>query len=237
MVLLALSMPFIFAALKENPTCFDGKQNQGETAPDLGGPCLKLDPKFVSPVKVLWSRALKLRPGMYNAVAMIENPNLNAMVKNIDYKMTFFDSKGVIVTERYGTTSIYPGEIFPIYEDSISTKFAEVSRVKFSFIENPIWIRADKYEKPKIVIKEKILGETLRGTRLETTLLNAGVKDVSDIYLVAVIYDSTGSALATSQSYLPYLLSGKESTLIFTWPLKFKNKAVSSIVYILTPVK
>src|SRR3989344_7429415 len=61
--------------LYKPPTCFDGKQNQEETAVDKGGPCLLLDERTLVPHAVVWSRSFEVRDGTYSAVAYIENPN------------------------------------------------------------------------------------------------------------------------------------------------------------------
>src|SRR5262245_56248218 len=98
-------------ALHKAPTCFDGVQNQGETSIDLGGPCTLLDPSAITPTAVMWARAFKLRDGMYDAVAYIQNPNSAAGVGSVKYHMALYDSENVLVAERFGDTPIMPGGI------------------------------------------------------------------------------------------------------------------------------
>src|SRR5882672_5248548 len=68
------------------PTCTDNKQNGNETGIDCGGSCAKACLNQVDAVSVLWSRAFKIVPGRYNAVAYLVNHNKNAAVDKISYR-------------------------------------------------------------------------------------------------------------------------------------------------------
>src|SRR3989344_828026 len=107
--------------LYEPPTCFDGTQNQGETALDKGGPCVLLDERTLSPSAILWSRAFSVRTGSYNALAYIENPNRDAGVRLVAYRFGLYDEKNVLVAERDGRTFVMPGGITPVFEGAIDT--------------------------------------------------------------------------------------------------------------------
>ena len=235
LLLMASLFPVILLSLKENPTCFDGKRNQGETAVDMGGPCRKLDSRFMQPVSINWVRAVKLRPGMYNAVALIENPNPDAIAPPVKYKMTFYDKDGIIVQTRYGETPIYADKLFPVYESFINTGFSEINRSDMTFLESPQWYKGKKDTSSDIVVKQKRILTGENSSRLETVIVNSGITDKENIYLVAIVSDNKGNAIAVSQSYLPYILSGKESKVVFTWPFGIKDKYSTSNVFVLMP--
>ena len=59
------------------PTCADSRQNGDETGIDCGGSCVRACLKEADPLSIIWSRAFKVLPGRYNAVAYIENHNKN----------------------------------------------------------------------------------------------------------------------------------------------------------------
>lgn len=231
----AIIIPVLFFAFKENPTCFDGKQNQGETAPDMGGPCEKLDPRFLKPVRVLWSRSMKIKPGLYTAVAFVDNPNLEAKAKDVPYRFSFYDSEGVKIGVRYGKTDIYPGKVFPVYEDSINTNEAEVAKTAFDFLKQPVWYKAREDKTAGLLVKEKTLKLSKRATVLEARLINTSIDDKENIYLVATLFDENGNAVAASQTYVPYILAGAEKKISFTWPKPMKN-VVSNNISILIPL-
>ena len=232
---MASLLPVVLLMLQETPTCFDGKRNQGETAVDMGGPCKKLDPRFLEPVNITWVRAVKLRQGMYNAVALIENPNVDAIAPPVKYKMTFYDKRGVIVNVRYGETPIYADKLFPVYESFINTGFSEITRAEMQFLESPIWYKGSNDLTEGIIIKQKRLLSGNAKTRLETVLVNTSVEDKENIYLTAIISDKDNNVVAVSQSYLPYLLSGDEQKVAFTWPFMIKEVAVSPNIFITIP--
>src|SRR3989338_3644962 len=51
----------IYANYYKPASCSDGVQNQGETAPDKGGPCILLDERALAPASILWSRSFEVR--------------------------------------------------------------------------------------------------------------------------------------------------------------------------------
>ena len=53
-IILIVGLP-AFLLLYKAPTCFDGKQNQGEGGIDCGGPCVKLCPSAFLPPEVIWT--------------------------------------------------------------------------------------------------------------------------------------------------------------------------------------
>src|SRR5947209_735804 len=85
---------FYYYFLKPVPSCFDNKQNQGELGVDCGGTCAALCKSQTSNLLVLWSRSLQVRPGLYDAVAYVENPNSAAGLGQIGYTFTLYDAQG-----------------------------------------------------------------------------------------------------------------------------------------------
>src|SRR5688500_12187120 len=106
--------PITYKILSVKPTCFDGKQNGGETAPDKGGSCLVLVEGRITPYGVMWARSFEVRNGAFDAVGYIENPNPSAGVERAQYHMGLYDSQNILVAERTGTTYIMPGGITPV---------------------------------------------------------------------------------------------------------------------------
>ena len=64
-----------YSRFNQPPTCTDLKQNGSETGVDCGGSCQLACLAQVDPITILWSRAFKVIPGRYNAVAYLENRN------------------------------------------------------------------------------------------------------------------------------------------------------------------
>ena len=237
LLFLAFLIPIVLYLLHEPPTCFDGKQNQGETAPDMGGPCKRLDPRFLDEPKILWVRPLKLRKGYYNAVAYVENTNLSAGAKKVPYIMKFFDDEGVMLTSRAGKTDIYPSMIFPVFEGAIDTDERDVARATFQFTGVPVWERIDELPSNGIKILKHELRKTKHALRLSAVVKNTTIDDKSNIHFVATLFDKDGSALATSHSYLAYLRADKSAEIVFTWPNQLEDTPASVDIIPLIPLE
>jgi len=206
--------------LYEPPACFDGTQNQGETAVDKGGPCGILDERSLIPHSVLWSRALLVRGGNYNAIAYIENPNKEAGVRAIGYHFGLYDQRNILVAERTGTTFIMPGGITPVFEGAINTGNRPVARTYFEFTGVPVWERMTDAT-GVLSISNKVMSSTASVPRLAATVLNTSVASVIQPSFAGVIFDPAGNAFASSATTLDRLAPGEKREIVFTWPDPF----------------
>src|SRR3989338_1291289 len=203
-------------------TCTDGKQNQGETAPDKGGPCPILDERALSPSSILWSRSFSVRDGSYSSVAYVVNENANAGVRQVSYRFGLYDESSVPVAERVGKMFVMPLSITPAYEMKIDTGNRKVSHTYFEFTEPLIWERL-KSGAAVISISNKEITDIGSSPRLEAIAENVSIAPVLDLSFVTVIFDSTGNARATSMTSLARLDAGEKQKIVFTWPNPFTS--------------
>lgn len=215
--LIVIGGPVAYHFLTIPPSCTDGKQNQGETSIDKGGPCQILDERMLSPVATLWTRSFRVRSGSYNAVAYIQNPNANAGALDVRYKFGLYDDQNVLVAEREGVTSIMPGAITPVFEGSIDTGNRIAVHTYFELMSTPIWQRLQNAADP-IKIGSVVSSDIDTMPRLTATAENQSVADISGIAFVAVLFDGAGNAFAASQTALDELRGGESRTIFFTWP-------------------
>ena len=210
--------------LNRPPSCFDGKQNQEETAPDKGGPCALLDERTLLPYSVLWSRAFPVRAGVYNAVAYVENPNAEASASAVSYRFQFYDDRGVIVAERTGVTPIMPGGVTPVFTGAISTGNRFVARTFFEFTRNPAWERL-RDRTSDLTINNKVVSMLDSSPRLAARVKNTSVSTIVDPGFVAVVFDTAGNAIAASATTIPRLEGGEEREIVFVWTEPFSKAA------------
>lgn len=232
---IVLGIPFVIW-LKEPPTCFDGTQNQEETAVDKGGPCTLLDERTLLPYAVLWSRAFPVRSGGYNAVAYVENPNAEAAARDVAYRFRFYDNQGVLVAERSGATPIMPGGITPVLAGGIATGNRTITRTFFEFLTEPVWERA-KDPAEDLAFSDRVVSTTNSTPRLTSRVKNTSVNVITDPAFVAVVFNTAGNAFVASGTTLPRLEGGEEGTIVFTWFEPF-SQAVGriDILPVLEPV-
>lgn len=202
------------------PTCTDGIQNQGETSPDKGGPCQMLDERSLSPASVLWSRSFTVRDGLYSSVAYIDNENAKAGVRLTHYRFGLYDEKNVLIAERAGAMFVMPASITPVYEMNINTGNRAVAHTYFEFSEPLVWERL-KNEAAAIAVDNRQMTGVDSSPRLTADVANTSVAPVSSMSFVAVIFDPSGNARASSQTALARLNAGEKQQIIFTWPDRF----------------
>ncbi len=219
-VLVAIIAPLVFFALHEPASCFDGIQNQNETAIDRGGPCQLLDEQYLQPHAVLWARSFLVREGFYNAVAYIENPNTSAGVYSAAYQFKLYDKDNILIAERYGSVPLFPGKVFPIFETRIDTGERIPARTFFAFVDDLVW---ERMENPTagIRIKGERFTQGNTAPRVDAILENTNVRTKDDVVVIATVFDSDGNAVGSSRTIVETIAGGAEQQIVFTWPAPF----------------
>ncbi len=208
--------------LYEPATCFDGIQNQTETAVDRSGPCQLLDDRYLIPHAIQWSRPFSVRDGEVSAIAYVENPNDVAGVMAVPYVFRFYDDKNVFVTERIGTTYLMPGAITPVYEGAVEIGNRKVARAFFEFTAPLVWERLIDTARP-ITVTGKTIADTGTMPRVSALAENTDVSEARDVEFVAVVFDTAGNAIASSRTVLPIMVSQRRYDVVFTWPTPFTS--------------
>ena len=203
-------------------SCHDGVQNQNETSPDHGGPCVILDERALTPNAILWTRAFKVRDGLYDATAYVLNPNETAgVVTPVSYQLGLYDNDNVLVVERTGATYLMPGGITPVFEGGIDIGNRTVARARFQFTEPMMWDRVLKNITSSIEVNDKQIADTTTEPRLRAEVMNKSVEDLIQIVFVATVFDQADNAFASSATALPRLNAGETQQIVFTWSAPF----------------
>lgn len=222
-ILVVIGLPLYFL-VHETPTCFDGTQNGMESGVDCGGVCSRICENEVAPLVQKWSRAFEITPGVYTAVAYVENPNVNAGVPSITYRFELFDNANNLIATREGETYLAPNDTTAVIETNIATGNQIPARTFFEFTEVPQWHRAENIL-PNISISRRALIDTETRPRLFATISNLSpVAEYEDIDVTAVIFGTDGNAISASRTIVPRLSPQQHSQLVFTWPLPFGKR-------------
>ena len=219
--LLIVLIPAIFF-LYRKPTCSDGKKNGDETGIDCGGSCSVLCSfEAIDPI-VVWSRAFKVTPQVYSAVAYIENPNLNSQAA-VSYEFKLYDKDNVLIVSRANKAFIPKNKVFAIFEPNISTGGRTPARVSFAFTEKASWSR-NPAPTPELLVTRKILsGEDVK-PRLDAFVENKSGAPQRNIETVAIVYDDKENAIGASRTLIDKLDVGETANAVFTWPAPFQPK-------------
>jgi hypothetical protein len=211
---------FAYVFFYEEPTCFDNKQNGGEKGVDCGGACDLLCTNQALDPLVKWSRYFEVIPGMYNAVAYLENQNTNAGTENLEYKFTIYDRENTVLSEKTGSIELRPREIIPIVENGLTTGKLQPTRISFEITNDVVWSRAVSRDLV-IEIKDERLTQPNNSPRVSAVLQNVGFSTVEEITTVVILYNSDGNAIGVSSTYTPKIAADDTQNIIFTWPQNF----------------
>ena len=207
------------------PTCSDGKQNGSEKGVDCGGSCIKLCRSQYLDPNIIWARTIKVKPGIYNTLAYIENPNIDAGVDSISYTFKVKDKDGVLIYEKKGKTFIPPNKFFAVFEDRIPVGEKIPTKVIFEFTSGALWKNQENKEAGITVLKKTISREDY-SPRVDATLANKTLEPISNIETVAIVYDEYDNAVGFSRTFIDRLGKGESQDIAFTWPEPFTSGVV-----------
>lgn len=224
-----LGMLIAYPFLNKTPTCSDGKQNGTETGVDCGGGCVRACLTSTDPVSIIWSRAFEVTPGRYNAVAYIENHNIDKAVNRINYRFRFADANNVYIGKREGATFIPPSGNFAVFEPAIDLGYSVPVYTTFEFTEAYDWwqVPANNLDQLKILFSEIKLTDETTKPKLSVNIKNKSLFVIPDLSVVAILYDAGGNAIGASQTYLEQISGEEERTITFTWPNPFPAEVVA----------
>jgi len=210
------------------PSCFDGRQNAGEAGVDCGGSCAGVCQNQAVPLKILWSRVFEVTAGVYTAVAMVENANLEAGVVVLPYSFRLMDESNLLVTFRQGETYANPGEKFIIVEGGIGTGEGRPTRAFLEFGPHA-WQRppadAPLLEAPCTILTNE------RPARLTVTVANRSIIDLPKVEVAAILSDPAGNVLGSGTTFVENLRREAERQAYFAWPEPFSERPALIDIY------
>ena len=219
----------IYPHFNKPPTCTDNKQNGDETGIDCGGTCPKACIFQVDKISIIWSRAFKVVPGRYNAVAYLENHNENTAINKIKYRFRFADKDNIYIGKREGETYVPPSGKFAVFEPAIDVGNSIPVYTTFEFTETPVWIQVseEKINQLKIFVSDIRLENEDTSPRLSATVKNNSLFQIPEVNIIAFLYDEKGNAVSASRTYLDVLQGEENREITFTWPEAFSEKVIA----------
>lgn len=210
----------IFFILHARPTCFDNKQNQDETGVDCGGICAAQCRDTHLGIKTLWTKTFAIRKGMYDVASLVENPNLDASIPQLNYMVELFDDAGRTLLSRSYSTFANAGDHFTLFAGGLDTLGVDATKARLTIEPGYRYVKAA----PPVERKVSVLGYELitpdTSPRLLATLQNQTTDTLRNIPVTATVSDRNGP-VGVSQTYIDELLPRATKRVTFTWPQKF----------------
>ena len=223
--LLVIGLPLFFYLYKA-PTCSDGIKNGYEKGVDCGGSCQKLClDSFLAP-QVAWTRLQNVAPGLYNIAAYIVNPNAKAVALSVPYHVIVYDAQGVEITEYTGTVTLPPQRNTLAFRGAVSMGKRIPTKALFEFTGVPQWQTVTD-PLSALSLSDKKYSDDDSGASLSVTLNNAGINDLKNLDVYAVLYDKDDNAIGFSKTNIDVIPSYGSEVAPFTWPTTFGGKVIS----------
>lgn len=222
----------LFVLTRPDPSCADGKRNQDETGIDCGGACEAVCRNEIFPLRVLWSRVMKVGADSYDSITLVENPNLNLAVDKLPYSIDFVDKNNLLITAKRGETFANPRESFIVFERLFKADVGEQIPVRatFNFLGEKLPWRRSTIEKPELDFASEVFVNLPRPT-LRATVINRSLKDLANLEIKVVLFDEKENTLAGSATVIDTLGRGTSQDIVFTWPEPFIKEPTLKILY------
>ncbi len=198
LILLAIFITGLIFIFKPKPTCFDNKQNQGETGIDCGGPCLpcelvNLNLIIEKPKLIIYS------DNTLDIVAKIKNPSEKYGLKKFSYKF---------IIRGDGVFAEIPGEsfIFPLETKYLLVVNKKVPNFEIKSIDLNIdfnkndWVETEKKE-----TKVEMLNYQIDQNKLQVEIINNDSLPYSNIEINFLLLDIFENIIATAKTKVDYL--------------------------------
>jgi hypothetical protein len=215
-----------FLYFYEAPTCFDGIKNGNEQDIDCGGSCERLCQSAFEAPNVAWTRFEQITSGLYNVATYIVNKNPAGEAVDVPYRVTLYDSKGILIIEQNGKVTLPPHRNTLAYQGTIDTGKRVPVRALFEFTKNPDWYKKSD-PLASISIADKNYSEDEAGSSLMVTLGNNSVLPLSNITVYVILYDIDSNVLGFSKTLVDEIPAKGTTIAPFTWPVNRHGSVIS----------
>ncbi len=216
------------AFFRPAPTCFDNKQNQGETGIDCGGPCASCEIKTLLPVESNWVKYFS-NDNQTVIAAEIKNPNLKWAADSFSYTFDIYGENGAKLKTLTKNSFIYAGEIKYLVE-VLDVDFKNIISVKISF-SNTNWVAADEFAKPTVQareIKTEPASQDPSRVTVSGFVANNNAFPLSKVRVVGFLFNSGGLQISASKTELENIAAFKEELFKLNFPKNISLPTTSS---------
>lgn len=217
-VIVALSGIIVFSIrdrIFPPPTCVDTIQNGYESGVDCGGGCALKCTQEVSPLSVVWSKAVRSGQNIYDLVALVSNANIDNASREVGYTFTLYNNGGQIIGQLSGSTTAPLDGKFPLIIQNVPISTPPAS-VMVALHDGPHYSVRESPSSPTIRVPKRRF-ENGTTPRVYATLLNTKRIEITNLPVRVLLYDEKDNVYAIGQTIVPSI--GKEGMkeVVFTW--------------------
>ena len=231
-LVIIIGVPLYFFMYKA-PTCFDGKKNADEIGVDCGGSCNLLCSAQSLDIQTKGdARILKVATSTYEVVVSVQNPNPSASILKAGYSFKIYtaSSTGPIKIIK-NITFVPKASSFVVFEGPFNLGEAVPTRVVFEWDKATLVWGKDNVVGADIKVEESVLSNTDKLPKLEAMVKNFSLGRVTNIELVALVFDENDNIVGASKTFVDILAPNESTPIVFTWTNPFMSSSIRSLIF------
>lgn len=212
-----------------DPTCNDGKRNQGEEDVDCGGPCAPCQQRiFLEDLKVISTDWVHDVGNKYDVVVKVSNPNDYYGLENFNFKVSLVDDSANSIAESdWQESFILPGQTKSLIVMGIESSQMP-SRASIELNKSSInWQKISIQQEPDFVIINKNYETKFGGeanfAEVKGTLINKSSADFEEIIVKVILRDIGGKLLAVNSQVMNTVRDQEYRDFLVIFPRSFSG--------------
>jgi hypothetical protein len=214
-IILSFALFVLRDTLFPSPTCFDTKKNGYETGIDCGGTCSLRCTNQVTPLSVVWTKAVQDTSTTYDVVGMVSNRNIDNASHFISYTFTAYDKLGTVLATLTGKTIAPIDGDFPIIVQGVKMA-SKPDAVSLDLVDGPHYSVLEKPTSPTLKVLNRRFED---GTvpRVYATIQNTKQKTLSDVPIRVLLFDVDDNLYASGETVVPFFEREGSHDIVITW--------------------
>jgi hypothetical protein len=231
-LILAIGVGIYFIINGQQPNCYDGVQNQGETGIDCGGPCGPCPgPRSL---KIISENFIPTIENNFDLVAKVENPNRNWGTESINYKFNLYNNNGQLIGSKEGITYVLPDETKYVIEQRFYSE-TEIASIGFE-LNNASWQNLKDFNELELKIRN-VGYQLIDGKyRLTGNVENKSNYNLDTIEIIGLLFDENQKIVAVGKTSISTFMIGETRSFIIEWPHQIEKEIFNLEVRVYTDV-
>ena len=235
LLLFILAVAVLYFLFKSDPSCFDGRHNQGEEAVDCGGPCVPCpEVTKLQPIEVQAAEWVHDIDNKYDIVAEVRNPNDVFGVARVRYRATVSGASGETIDESgWNDSFILPGETKYFFVQGFETESLSAGDSSAGILidsETIDWKRFKDFEAPNLIINNpgyrEISGGEIGFGQAFGTIINRSNVDLETVLVKILLRDKDDKLLAVNSQVMNTLRVGEFRDYVIGFPHRFPGSVI-----------
>ncbi len=180
-----------------------------------------------SPLEELEKKFIKIGDS-YSGYVKIKNPNFDWGVPKLLYRIEILDSAGILITSSTNESFVLPASekylVLPRFVASSAP-----SQINFSILESKFVLKPDSFPVLNIEVQRNSVAAGANETQLQAVLKNNSAFTISQVDLLATIYNDRGELVGMNYTNINDLLSGELRSFQLSWPYQIPGRLNAEI--------